>query len=83
MISISRLNYAASVPTVYASSSTSLHSHARLVSGWWLAFTERESNPLEFIERFPFNPSNILLSQAFPWRYPPAIPDGRISRIRF
>jgi len=29
-----------------------LHSHARLASGWWLAFAGRDSNPLDSTERF-------------------------------
>ena len=50
---ISRLNHTASVPAAYASSSALPHSHARLASGWWLAFTGRESNPLDSNDWFP------------------------------
>ena len=50
---ISGLNHAASMPAVYASSNALLHSHARLASGWWLAFAGRDSNPLDSTERFP------------------------------
>src|SRR5258705_12804489 len=49
---ISRLNSAASVLAVYASSNALLHSHARLASGWWLAFTGRDSNPLDSTKGF-------------------------------
>jgi hypothetical protein len=53
LISISRLYHAALASAVYASSSASPHSHARLASGRWLAFTGWESNPLDSIEWFP------------------------------
>jgi hypothetical protein len=51
--SISRLYHAASVSAVYASSSASPHSHARLASGRRLTFPGWESNPLDSIEWFP------------------------------
>jgi len=63
---ISRLNHAASVLAAYASSSALLHSHARLASGWWLAFAGRESNSLDSIERFQSIAANVLLSQVLP-----------------
>jgi len=63
---ISRLNHAASVPAAYASSGALPHPHARLASGWWLAFAGRESNPLDSIEKFPSSTSDFLLSQAYP-----------------
>ena len=63
---ISRLNHAASVPAAYASSDALPHPHARLASGWWLAFTGWESNPLDSIEKFPSVTSNFLLSQVYP-----------------
>ena len=63
---ISELNHAASVLAVYASSSASLHSHARLASGGWLAFAGRDSNPLDSNERFLFSVPNFLLSQVYP-----------------
>jgi hypothetical protein len=69
MRSISWLNNAASVLAVYASSSALLHSHARLASGWWLAFAGRDSNPLNSTERFQFN-FNFLLSQVYPGATP-------------
>jgi hypothetical protein len=70
MRSISRLNNAASVLAVYASSSALLHSHARLASGWWLAFTGRDSNPLNSTKRFQFNVSHFLLFQIYPGATP-------------
>src|ERR1017187_5583938 len=63
---ISELNHAASVSAVYASSSASPHSHARLASGWWLAFVGRASNPLDSDERFLSATSDLLLSQVYP-----------------
>lgn len=63
---LSRLNHAASVPAAYASSRALPHAHARLASGRWLAFTGRESNPLDSFERFPSSTSDFLLSQAYP-----------------
>ena len=42
----------ASASAVYASSGALPHPHARLASGWWLAIAGRESNPLDFSERF-------------------------------
>ena len=63
---ISWLNNAASVLAVYASSSALLHSHARLASGWWLAFTGRDSNPMNSNKRFQFNLSHFLLLQIYP-----------------
>jgi len=50
---VSELNHAASVSAAYASSRALPHAHARLASGWWLAFAGWESNPLDSIERFP------------------------------
>jgi hypothetical protein len=78
MRSISRLNNAASVLAVYASSSALLHSHARLASGWWLAFTGRDSNPLNSNKRFQFNVSHFLLFQIYPGATP-----HRSERARF
>jgi len=63
---ISWLNNAASVLAVYASSSALLHSHVRLASGWWLAFTGRDSNPLNSAKRFQSNLSHFLLFQIYP-----------------
>ncbi len=40
---ISELNHAASVSAAYASSRALPHAHARLASGWWLAFAGRAS----------------------------------------
>jgi hypothetical protein len=45
------------------------HTHARLASGWWLAFAGRESIPLDSIERF------LSMTSDFPfpglaWRNP-------------
>ena len=51
-ILISELNTVASASAVYASSGALPHPHARLASGWWLAIAGRESNPLNFSERF-------------------------------
>jgi hypothetical protein len=51
-ILISELNTVASASAVYASSGALPHPHARLASGWWLAIAGRESNPLDFSERF-------------------------------
>jgi hypothetical protein len=51
-ILISELNTVASASAVYASSGALPHPHARLASGWWLAIAGRESNPLDFKERF-------------------------------
>ena len=65
-IPISELNTVASASAVYASSGALPHPHARLASGWWLAFAGRESNPLDFSERFLSATSDILLSQAYP-----------------
>jgi hypothetical protein len=50
--SMSGFNYAASISAAYASSDALPHPHARLASGWWLAFTGWESNPLDSIESF-------------------------------
>ena len=50
--SMSGFDYAASISAAYASSNALPHPHARLASGWWLAFTGRESNPLDSIESF-------------------------------
>jgi hypothetical protein len=63
---ISGLNHTASVSAAYASSRALPHTHARLASGWWLAFTGRESNPLDSTEKFPSSTSDFLLSQAYP-----------------
>jgi len=63
---ISGLNHTASVSAAYASRRALPHAHARLASGWWLAFTGRESNPLDSFERFPSSTSDFLLSQAYP-----------------
>ena len=63
---ISRLNHAASVSAAYASSRALPHAHARLASGWWLAFAGRESNPLDSFEKFPSATSDFLLPQAYP-----------------
>ena len=63
---ISGLNHTASVSAAYASSRALPHTHARLASGWWLAFTGRESNPLDSTEKFPSSTSDFLLSQADP-----------------
>jgi hypothetical protein len=49
----SRLNDAALPSAAYAARSALPHPHARLAAGWWLAFTGRESNPLDYYERFP------------------------------
>ena len=49
-----------------ASSDALPHPHARLASGWWLAFTGWESNPLDSIEKFLPVTSNFLLSQVYP-----------------
>ena len=66
MLDISELNDAASVSAAYASSDALPHPHARLASGWRLAFAGRESNPLDSIEKFPPSTSDFLLSQAYP-----------------
>ena len=63
---ISGLNHAASVSATYASSRALPHAHARLASGWWLAFAGRESNPLDSIEKFPSSTSDFLPSQIYP-----------------
>jgi hypothetical protein len=63
---ISGLDHAASASAVYASSRALPHVHARLASGWWLAFAGWELNPLDSIEKFLFVTSNFLLSQAYP-----------------
>jgi hypothetical protein len=63
---ISGLNHTASISAAYASSRALPHTHARLASGWWLAFTGRESNPLDSIEKFPSSTSDFLLSQVYP-----------------
>jgi hypothetical protein len=55
---ISELNHAASVSAAYASSRALPHAHARLASGWWLAFAGRGSNPLDSDERFPSTTSD-------------------------
>ena len=65
-ILISELNPVALASAVYASSGASPHPHARLASAWWLAITGRESNPLDFSERFLSATSDVLLSQAYP-----------------
>ena len=44
---ISELNHAASVSAAYASSRALPHAHARLASGWWLAFAGRASVGIE------------------------------------
>ena len=63
---VPRLNHAASISAAYASGRALPHAHARLTSGWWLAFTGWESNPLDSIEKFPSVTSNFLLSQVYP-----------------
>jgi hypothetical protein len=63
---ISELNHAALVSAAYASSRALPHAHARLVSGWWLAFAGRGSNPLDSNDRFPSATSDLLLSQIYP-----------------
>ena len=63
---ISGLNHTASISAAYASSCALPHTHARLASGWWLAFAGRESNPLDSIAKFPSSTSDFLLSQAYP-----------------
>jgi hypothetical protein len=63
---ISELNHAASVSAAYASSRALPHAHARLASGWWLAFAGRASNPLDPDERFLSATSDLLPSQAYP-----------------
>ena len=63
---ISELNHAASASAVYASSSALPHSHARLASGWWLAFAGRVSNPLDPYKRFRSSTSDILLFRIYP-----------------
>src|SRR3984893_5443889 len=63
---VSELNHAASVSAAYASSRALPHAHARLASGWWLAFAGRASNPLDSDERFPSATSDLPLSQAYP-----------------
>ena len=63
---ISELNHAASASAVYASSSALPHSHARLASGWWLAFAGRVSNPLDPYKRFRSFTSDILLFRIYP-----------------
>ena len=65
-LAISRLNHAALISAAYASSSALPCSHARLASSWWLAFTGRESNPLDCYERFPLSPPPFL---GLAWRY--------------
>ena len=52
---ISGLYHTALVHTVYASSHTLPHAHARLASGCWLGFTGRASNPLNSNKWFPSN----------------------------
>ena len=64
---LSRLNHTASVPAAYASSSALPHSHAKLASGWWLAFTGRVSNPLDSDEWFPSH--GLPPFPGLPWRY--------------
>ena len=44
---VSELNHAASVSAAYASSRALPHAHARLASGWWLAFAGWESVGIE------------------------------------
>jgi hypothetical protein len=66
LIGISELNNAASVLAVYASSTALLQSHARLASGWGLAFAGRDSNPLDSNERFLSYTLTFLLSQVYP-----------------
>jgi hypothetical protein len=63
---ISELNNTASASTVYASSSALPHSHARLASGWWLAFAGRVSNPLDPYKKFLSFTSDILLFRIYP-----------------
>ena len=62
-LGISGLNHAASASAAYASARTVTHPRARLASGWWLAFTGRESNPLDCSERFPLV---VALASPFP-----------------
>jgi hypothetical protein len=52
-MSISGLNYAASTPALLRFAfRVATHAQGWLPAGW-LAFTERESNPLDHCERFP------------------------------
>jgi hypothetical protein len=77
-LAISRLNHAASVSAAYASSSALPHSHARLASGWWLAFAGRESNPLDYYEWFPLS---LPPFPGFSWRYKGSLaPAGKAGR---
>jgi len=78
---ISGLNHAASVSATYASSRALPHAHARLASGWWLAFAGRESNPLDSIEKFPSSTSDFLLSQIYPGAMLKNSPSGSVEKI--
>jgi hypothetical protein len=72
--SMSGFNYAASISAAYASSDALPHPHARLASGWWLAFTGWESNPLDSIESF----CPLHRTSSFPRLYL-ALPSRRLT----